>query len=1009
MRTFPPTFDTAKNQTAQQSVHLLKIDWSAVNGYPPLTVRLADRSMSTGQETWLALVADWGELDNRRTGGPTPESHPDVHLTLINAPAVFAEKAERFSDLFEIYPPEAATVTLYHWFEEAGLDENDLVPLLTGRLVDPIEYDPAFCRLRLVNLHEYFGRIHFGRAINLTDYPQAPEKNLGRMCPIVFGRVDRAPGVLVRKTRTTRMTSVATPGATTLDVADTTGFTESGTLVVNDDLIGYTGTTPTAFTGCSGVNDYHYAGDEVLEWVTDHRYLFSDPAYPIKDIRNVQVAGVPADPASYSIDVSKGEVVFTEKPCRTQSIDTRFLQAQFDTVAGGNTAVDAIKAMDPGGKTQYARINQFQPLLKLQQTDAMPSIGEINKVFLRVEHFVEEKLPNDSVVARFEGLGQVGVLSPPSADEGALTSGSTDITHTHLDTLGFPVNNPDHLHGATSEADHIIVQGASSGPGGDHKVTGPADVGPFSIPITFPAPPAGGVLSAEFRVNWRFKTITFTGTNPVATFVDGADVRTVGTFNPSRGDFDYTQTFTVSGGAGGDTWNFKLNNGSMWFEILSVERTLFYPPNPATQGNSLDTVKGGTVTQHGSSPVVAAVTDKTTQTVINFFDITGLVDRDWSWFTNRVVEIEYTGTQDGRTAFIIHAAFEIEFARRRLVTTDAVSAEVDGVKDDATGTITGTPNAVLERPDHLFRWSLLNPASLDALDLDDASFNSGGTALAAAVSGGYQLAGIVDKKKPLRDLWRQWMRESRCVLSWDAEGRVRLKFRPLNEFDAVVGLHVKTLSDNDVVRDPKTGLPRMRFQRTPFDDIANHIELRYHRDWVEGVRRGWTSVSNAASISLYGQQEHPGEFDFDWTQAAEQADDLARFYLGESTGPNTLVEIEVFPNHLELEPGDIVEFQSDLGSAWMLGQVLPGSQRLASGREGRLHTLLITLRLFPAESTRSDFNDTAFAGETWSSLAQYAPSFTETLAVADGAFTNDADGWGVQSWGDTGWGGKVAL
>lgn len=1008
MRTFTPAFESAKNASAQRPVHLLRIDWPGVGGHPPLTVRLADRPVNTGTQSWLGLVVDWGELDARAPGGRSAEPRPQLTFTLLNAPAVFQLYPQRFSDVLQIYPAESATVTLYHWFDGAGLDEADMVTLMTGRLVDPIEFDPAHCRLRMIGLSEFYGRKQLGRALTLQDYPDAPDNVIGQTLPIVFGRVDRVPGVLVRKTRTTRLTSVATPGTDTLDVAATDGFPASGLLVVNDDLIAYTGLTATRFTGCSGVNDYHYADDEVLEWVTDHRYLFSDPAYPIADIRNVKVAGVPADPALYTIDLDAGEVVFSEKPRRTQSIDTRFLQAQFDAVAPGNTAVDPLKATDPTGRTQYARINQLQPLLKLQQTDVLPVLGEINKVFLRVEHFVEEKLPNDSVQVRFEGLGQVGQLSPPSADDLALTTGSTDITHTHLDTLSFPVNNPDHLHGASSEADHIVVQGASSGPGGDHHITGPNDVGPYQLDIGFPPPPAGG-LKADYRVNWRFKSVTFTGTPPKVTFETGAEVHTVGEFNLSRGDFDYTQTFTFSAGAGPDNWRFRINNGSLWFDVLSVERTVFYPPNPATQGNSLDTVKGGEVSQHGSSPALAASTEKTTQTVINFFDITGLVNRDWSWFTNRVVEIEYTGNQDGRTVFIIHTAFEIEFARRRWVSTDAVSAEVDGVKDDAAGTITGAPNAVIERPEHLFRWSLLKGAELGSQELDDSAFTQAGGLLSAAIPGGYKLAGRMHTKTPLEDLWRQWMKESRCFLYWDTAGKARLAFRPLNEFSGALGLQVKTISGDGVRRDPQTGLPCIRVRRTAFDDVANVIELRYDRDWVEGGRRGWVSLSDPDGITLFGRKERPAEFVFDWTRSADQAGDLAAFYLAEWSQPQTLLEIEVFPQHLELEPGDVVQIESGLAGAGLLGMVLPGKQVMASGKAKRMHSLLLPVRLFPISFLRSDWAETVSPAEAWGSAGHYFQTLDEGTVVADGAFLPETEGWGAQDWGTTGWGGKVAL
>ena len=184
--------------------------------------------------------------------------------------------------------------------------------------------------------------------------------------------------------------------------------------------------------------------------------------YPIGAITQVKVAGQLADPSLYIVDLPNGEVVFQQKPRKTASVDTRFRQAQFDAVETGNTAIDPLNATNPLTRTAYAKISQATPLLKLKQTTVMPALGEINKVFLRVEHFVEEKLPNDSITASLSGVGSLGVLSPPSSDDLALTSGSTDITHNHLDTFGFPVNNPNHVHTATSEADHVVVQGASA-------------------------------------------------------------------------------------------------------------------------------------------------------------------------------------------------------------------------------------------------------------------------------------------------------------------------------------------------------------------------------------------------------------------------------------------------------------------------------------------------------------------------------------------------------------------
>lgn len=165
-----------------------------------------------------------------------------------------------------------------------------------------------------------------------------------------------------------------------------------------------------------------------------------------------------------------------------------------------------------------------------------------------------------------------------------------------------------------------------------------------------------------------------------------------------------------------------------------------------TRDTGVSTFKLGGVTQHSSTLPLDSITEKSINTVINFYDITDQVARDWTWFKDKVVEVEYSGALDGRTVFIIHTAFEIEYARRRLETTDDVTADVAGVKDDGAGTITGVPDAVIDRPDHVFRWSILNLLSLTPAIIDEASFNLTGSEFLNSIPGGYKLAGVVQSK-----------------------------------------------------------------------------------------------------------------------------------------------------------------------------------------------------------------------------------------------------------------------
>lgn len=99
-------------------------------------------------------------------------------------------------------------------------------------------------------------------------------------------------------------------------------------------------------------------------------------------------------------------MIFPRQPREVQSIDTKFLQAQFDAVAAGNSALDPSFAMQPNLRTRYAKINQTHRKLSLSQTDDLAAIGQIGRVLLRVEHFMEEQLSSDSVSIRLSGVGK---------------------------------------------------------------------------------------------------------------------------------------------------------------------------------------------------------------------------------------------------------------------------------------------------------------------------------------------------------------------------------------------------------------------------------------------------------------------------------------------------------------------------------------------------------------------------------------------------------------------------
>ncbi len=127
--------------------------------------------------------------------------------------------------------------------------------------------------------------------------------------------------------------------------------------------------------------------------------------------------------------------------------------------------------------------------------------------------------------------------------------------------------------------------------------------------------------------------------------------------------------------------------------------------------------------------------------------------------------------------------------------------------------------------------------------------------------------------------------------------------------------------------------------------------------------------------------------------------------------PQTLVACEVFLDQLELERGDFVTVSHPLmaGASALHGIVLPGNHRPGSGKSLRMDGLELMIRLFPREHLRDLLLENLDVTEASSLLGMFAVDVPEAVDVTDQALEDEADGWGSQDWGTSGWGGLVPL
>lgn len=1009
MRTFSSEFSAAKNKAGHAPINLLEITFPAVSGFPELVARLADREDSDSAEKltvlgneYHSIINSWGDLDALVFAERSDANATNgISIEVLNIDTDLLFPKGPFSDLFNLYPPETAAAKLYQWFGDEGLTDLNEGLLFVGRMNDPISHDDRVCRFDLVDVSSYIGDEIIGRQITINDYPNAPANSIGKTLPIVIGTVDEAPGIPVRKANETALTQVAFPNASTLSVASTTGFKNAGQLVIGQNVITYTGLLATSFTGVTGINRILSIDTVVIEKVNDHRYVFADPQFPVQSISNIRVAGETVDSSIYSVDTVKGEVIFADKPQRFEATDTKSEAISFTTTGSGNTALDPENAFDANNRTSSAKINQINRTLSVKHEGELTDKGEIQQVFLRVEHFEEEKVPNDSISILLPGIGTVKSLSLPADEDLAITEGSADAGHATPDSLGFDTDidhsqgdniavgaiEEPHHHGITGSLD--IQQSATAGDNLTRTFTHGNDTQTITFPVFF-GQSTGYTIAYDITFNFTsagnypfFYTVLFS--------LEGKSIKSFGAIRKLISQFIYgtdAETnvrfsgFLFLDGATPETFiTLKVAHPTPFFgnqpfsdvtlhsfsriihnNAASIELASTGVSTSKSGGvldftdNNRSGIKSGQVSDVGITAPLATTTEKSSNIIQDFSDITEHVT-GWNWFTNREAIITYNGSSDGRTSYILNTFFEIHYAERQVVFTDDVSAQVVGLIDDGSGTVTGTPNAIIERPDHVFKWSALTALKQDASLIDDASFASVGALYDSQISGGYKLAGIIQNQKTASELWADWGRNCRSYLFWDL-GQCRLHFRPYN-FIEEGDPSVKTITDNEIRNNPTPSR-----ERTATSNLVNSIDARYKRDWTDSEYSTIASKADEFSKSKFGLRERPDQFNFDWVRNVDMAKDLADFYLQEYSNPSWIVRLELFLDNMELEPGDIVKINSsNLNLINALGLVLGPSRSLGSGRDQKADSIPIAIRLFPAFIFRVSANNSGSIGD----------------------------------------------
>jgi hypothetical protein len=978
MKAFTPLLNTEKNKkTGAAPVWILKIPF--VSG----TLYLSDRIFTYTGITIKPWIANWGKIDESISDEMGAPQVSDFAVDIIIDP----DEATDIHDLLWSESVETLRCELYLWFEGLTVATDPMVLMWAGNIIDFDRLNELAYNVRLVDESVRIDK-HPGRVLSLADYPNADLNHVGYQMPILYGDVDGAEALgLDVGARTALIAELS--GTTGLAIGTTNTAVANGLFTYSISGTNYSkaanaaGTAPgndvipvnhygaVAFDiGADGTIDVIEAAGNAAGYDTAALAIAGIAAAAAGHVRMGTVTAISTS-GSFTFGTTALNAANTTVVYTPVALHTDFYLSSGRSLVNGDTIIIGteeiyiatisdthITACTRGYNSTTAALHAAGTLVQGKKTSVVymfadhpvHSIGNIyatgtNGVSIDItDRCTKYTGQTGSELAGYEGKAVITVPTVSTTEVYTCTDLPKTLSQTTLSATG-TFATPSAL-GTITERYYLIYFTASVSVNPSETTSGDATGGPLTAenihgvqatagtmtsPASFKTPKVGtptetiiitwsatvtslptGYVSFSLQVagyvvcEWRWNSaglLVTPGASP-ASIAFTLSAQMPGSFTLSgtqNNAADAHITFTVTGihldQAETGATSFKINVKS---------------------DDSLVTI--GTVDHNGWTPAITSP-HKVVET--------------GAWHTGTIAITHGGGGTVGGTSSLkidkVEMCQVIETAPE--LSEAGVPAKIsgEGYQDDGSGTITGTPSALIERPDHIFDHFLYTYAVWPLAD-----FSTDAATPFAADS--YKLAVVINTRKRMKE-WLAYMAfQCRCWFRF-SNGKAYLLYRPdsLSSDKTITAAMIRMNDDYTTsVRGPS---------RSPLDEIINKVTLYYQRDWSKPEGReayqAVVTVENAASIAAYGEKEKPDLFLFDYIRDATVAADLAAFYLARYKDRKKVISMDLFLDNAELEFADAITV-TPLSA--LVGEVRKVNFAPGSGRDMRNDMITLTMR-----------------------------------------------------------------
>jgi hypothetical protein len=230
-----------------------------------------------------------------------------------------------------------------------------------------------------------------------------------------------------------------------------------------------------------------------------------------------------------------------------------------------------------------------------------------------------------------------------------------------------------------------------------------------------------------------------------------------------------------------------------------------------------------------------------------------------------------------------------------------IIVDAQGQPDDGSGTYTGTPALLIERPGHIIHHILINYANdVVAADIDlSGSFAETESNLPAAYEFGFAINNQIELINLLNRLaWQCWCRVFTSAGVWKL-----MEIKTSGTADK----SINTKRDSITIKNRLA----LTYSKTSLNSLINKIDLRYNLDYVLG---GWgnpdayqasSEDSDSTSITAYKTRDKI-LLAFAIGDNSTMANNLRARFLTRFKDPRFLYSFPTTLKHVDLEIGDLI-------------------------------------------------------------------------------------------------------